>query len=247
MPATTDEAVALRHLDFSETSQVLVLLTRGHGRLRVIAKGIRRGPRGGVAPGIDLLEYGWASFVARPDRADRLVPLTEWKQRSVFAGLRERLGAYWGGMYAAEATAGLTEDYDPHPALFDALVGTLSALARGEEPLSCLIGYQWTLLREAGLQPVWDRCVSCGRAAGGGSGWYFSGSSGGLICRDCEPAVADKRSVPPGLVGRRPVDLASGEREAGFAMLDDYIASLIGRPLRTGSFLRSRGVGRSQG
>ena len=42
MAAIKDEAIVLRRLDYSETSQVLVFLTREHGLRRLIAKGIRR-------------------------------------------------------------------------------------------------------------------------------------------------------------------------------------------------------------
>ncbi|MCH7814056.1 MAG: recombination protein O N-terminal domain-containing protein, partial [Planctomycetes bacterium] len=45
MSFISERAVVLRRVDYSETSQVLVLLTRGHGKVRAIAKGIKRSTR----------------------------------------------------------------------------------------------------------------------------------------------------------------------------------------------------------
>ena len=55
MPLVKDEAIVLRRLDSSESSQVLVFFTREHGPQRLIAKGIKRGTKQRFATGIDLL------------------------------------------------------------------------------------------------------------------------------------------------------------------------------------------------
>ena len=58
MAIFTDNAVCLRKLDYSETSQVLTLFTAGHGLVRVIAKGQKRSTKTKVGVGVDLLEWG---------------------------------------------------------------------------------------------------------------------------------------------------------------------------------------------
>ncbi|HAC09503.1 MAG TPA: DNA repair protein RecO, partial [Phycisphaerales bacterium] len=53
MPTIRDEAVCVRHWDFSETSQTVSLFLRDHGLVRGLAKGARR-ERGSFSGGFDL-------------------------------------------------------------------------------------------------------------------------------------------------------------------------------------------------
>ena len=68
MPLIRDTAVVLGRLDYSETSQVIVLLTREHGKVRAIAKGIKRGTKQRFAAGIDLLEIGSVVLTSKQAR-----------------------------------------------------------------------------------------------------------------------------------------------------------------------------------
>ncbi|MCH7813099.1 MAG: DNA repair protein RecO C-terminal domain-containing protein, partial [Planctomycetes bacterium] len=109
--------------------------------------------------------------------------------------LRPRLSRLYAGQYAAEVVAGLTEDWDPHPIAFDALVGLLERLCELEKPLPELVGFLGRLLNEIGSMPRFDACVGCGLAVAGGRDLYFSSFEGGLLCRDCEGAHVEKRRV----------------------------------------------------
>ncbi|MCP4250969.1 MAG: DNA repair protein RecO, partial [bacterium] len=188
-------AVVLRRVDFSETSQVLVLLTRGHGKVRAIAKGVKRSTKKRFAAGIDLLELGDVVLSARRGGQAQLATLTEWKQSTSFWSLRQRLARLYAGQYAAEVVAGLTEDWDPHPIAFDALVGLLERLCELEQPIPELVGFLGRLLDEIGSMPRFDVCIGCGRAVAGGRDIYFSSFEGGLLCRGCEGAHVEKRRV----------------------------------------------------
>ena len=57
MTAIKDEAIVLRRLDYSETSQVLAFFTRDHGPRRLIAKGVKRSTKKKFATGIDLTKH----------------------------------------------------------------------------------------------------------------------------------------------------------------------------------------------
>ena len=97
MPAIKDEAITLRRLDYSETSQVLVFLTREHGCRRLIAKGIKRGTRQRFATGIDLLERGQIMFISKSQSDASLGTLTEWRQLDAYMGLRGDLRRLYSG------------------------------------------------------------------------------------------------------------------------------------------------------
>src|SRR4051795_10291675 len=130
MALTRDRCLCLRKVEYSETSQIVTLLGRGHGLLRVIAKGAHRRTKAGASKfdgGLDLLDAGDAVFTFDPGRELNL--LTEWGLREGHLELRRSLRAMYLAQYAAELIALLFEEHDAHPALFDRLVQTLPELA----------------------------------------------------------------------------------------------------------------------
>lgn len=153
MPALRDQAICIRHWDFSETSQTVSLFTREHGMLRGLAKGAKR-PRGEFSGGLELLTRGEVLFIAKPGR--ELALLTAWDLQETFAGLRRDLDRLNAGLYVAELVQHVVRDLDPHPGLFDAMVIALRALAEGAAgpaTAAVLLRFQWVLLLEAGYQP----------------------------------------------------------------------------------------------
>lgn len=192
MPLIRDHGVVLARLDYSENSQILVLFTQEHGKVRAIGKGIKRGTKTRFAVGIDLLEVGAAVLSTRGERSESLGLLTEWKQTRSYSGLREKLARLHAVQYIAEITARLTEDWDPAPRIFDAILSSFDAISTADEVLAQVVAFQHVLLDEAGVLPRFDACVLCGRAQDLG---YFSSFEGGFICKHCEPPQVEKRAV----------------------------------------------------
>jgi len=198
MPLVSDRCICLRKVAYSETSQILLLFARGHGLVRVIAKGAHRTTKAGASKfggGIDLLDLADGVFTHDPQR--ELATLTEWHLRDGHLDLRTSLRGMYLAQYAAELVAMLIEEHDPHPDLFDRLEHTIGELAtpRAEETF---LAFELDLLREAGYLAELTRCVSCGRdAAGPGAGdaAYFSPASGGVVCRNCEAVVHDRMAM----------------------------------------------------
>lgn len=241
MALTKDEAVVLRRLDYSETSQVLVFFARQSGIVRAIAKGVKRSTKTRFAPAIDLLDVGHLVFSTRSPRQSQLATLTEWKQTHALSGLRERLDRLHAAQYAAEVVAGLTTDWDPHPALFDALVDLLRGLCDAPAVIGLLVAFQRTLLHEVGLLPELDACISCGRAPVPREPLYFSSHEGGLICRDCEAAHVEKRQVRPASLGILRGEGGPEESAAGaFDILNYHISHMMGRAPVTAPLVRVR-------
>jgi DNA repair protein RecO (recombination protein O) len=240
-----DEAVVLGRIDYSETSQVLVLFTREHGKVRTIAKGIKRGTKARFAVGVDLLDVGHVVFSSHGERSDTLATLTEWKPSRSLWGLREKLFRIHAGQYAAEVTAHLTEDWDAHADLFDALVSTLVALTDAPEPLDLVTRYQFAILDSIGSLPRFDTCVLCDRKE---DLTHFSSFEGGLICRHCEPGQVEKREISAGTVKALGASMvhddhcsqSSGAPAGVFTVLNYHIAHLMGREPVMGSTLVSR-------
>ncbi len=226
MSLIRDQAVVLGRLDYSETSQVIVLLTREHGKVRAIAKGIKRSTKQRFAAAIDLLEIGSVVLSARQDRPVALANVTEWKQTRSLSGLRETLSRIHASQYAAEVTTALTEDWDPHEALYDAFLNALATLADTDDPLVATTRYQRRLLEEIGSWPRFDACMSCGRVE---ELTHFSSLEGGMICRHCEPVQVEKREVGPLTRARLANRAEASDPVPVFDLLDYHLSHLMGR------------------
>ncbi|TWT44274.1 DNA repair protein RecO [Phycisphaerae bacterium RAS1] len=222
MAIEQDQAVVIRLSEYSETSQIVALFTARLGHVRLIAKGARRSTKTRFSAGLDLLELGEAGFVLPRGEAG-LGTLTAWTQCDAFSGLRRELSRLYGGLYVIELVWALTGEHDPHPELFDALVAALRGLAGDAPPLEAVVAFQRQLLTAVGLMPEFDRCVSCGRAAGGGFA-YFSSAAGGLLCRDCEMHQHEKRRVS---LSPRTTDAAA--LRTWFELLDYHARNVAGR------------------
>lgn len=235
MPPVHDKAIVLRHLDYSETSQVLACLTREHGPRRLIAKGIKRGTKHKAASIIDLLETGDVVFLDRPHSEAELSILTEWRQSDAHLGLRQNLQAWYAAQYAAEITSGMTQEADPHPELFDALGVLLSRLSGGAAVLPELLDYQSAVLSSAGLWPDLTRCVVCDRPAPTGRAGYYAAVQGGLVCRVCQPTLPTSRYLSAThLEALRTRGFHENASNELFRVLDDTIGSAVGRPTLLG-------------
>lgn len=182
MSAEKTEALVIRVADWSETSRVVSFFTRDFGRISALAKGGRR-LKGPFEAALDLLAACRIVFLRKSSGSLDL--LTEAQLISRFRPPGRSLFGLYGGYYVAELLSGLTEEYDPHPALYDAALATLRRLAKEEEPKVAIVRFELAVLREIGQLPALDACLVCGRPTGQGGSFAHWVSHGGLICSDC--------------------------------------------------------------
>ena len=192
---TKDQAVCIRAVDYSETSQVVTFFTKTAGKIGVIAKGSKR-PKSPFGGPIELFSTGTIVFSATTDQ--KLAALTEFEPQNSFSSFARNISVMNSCLFAVELLDKLTKDYDPHPQLFDSLLQFLQNTGEMQgrpATTSLLILFQLALLKEIGLQPILSYCANCKTqyAIRNTQGkLYFSSSANGLICRDCEAAFADK-------------------------------------------------------
>jgi DNA repair protein RecO (recombination protein O) len=150
VPSVTDEAICIRHWDFSETSQTVSLLCRELGILRGLAKGAKRAG-GRFSGGIDLLTRGQVVAITKSGR--ELATLTDWTLMRSYRALRQDLEANRSAYYLADLVGRLFAPSDPHPKLYDALVTSLEALETPGTSPAVVLRFQWIALVESGQQP----------------------------------------------------------------------------------------------
>jgi DNA repair protein RecO (recombination protein O) len=251
-PVSAEKATALvlRTTDWSESSRIATLWTREFGKVRALAKGGRR-LKSNFENALDLLTLCRIVFLRKSSGSLDLLTEAQVVQR--FPQLRADLGALYAAYYVAELLADWTQDYDPHPLLFDEALDTLRTLGGDEKPGASATGsrlarFEMVLLRELGYSPVLDHCAGCGGSIDEIE-LAFSAAANGVLCRRCRLGQRDSRPLSPptwrtlqqlaapGDAWRRPwgVEVRAEVRQ----LLGQYVTHLLGRRPRLLSYLGS--------
>ncbi|MGH3320598.1 MAG: DNA repair protein RecO [Streptosporangiaceae bacterium] len=180
-----DEGVVLRTQKLGEADRIITVLTRRTGRVRAVAKGVRR-TRSRF--GARLEPFTHADLQMYAGRSLDVVTQTE-----TIAPYGSRLSGdyprYTAGQVMLETAERFTaEEKQPAPKHFLLVVAGLRALAGGEhDPQLILDAFLLRSLAVAGYAPSLDACAHCGAS---GPHPAFSVQAGGLACVSCRPAAA---------------------------------------------------------
>lgn len=121
MRSFRDEAVVLRKQDSGEADRLLTLYTRDHGKLKVLAKGVRR-PTSRKGGNLDLLTH--ANLLIR--RGPGLGLVTEAKSVNPFFKVKKEIGQISKAYYLCEIVDALCPEEQPSGFVFDLIVSTLA-------------------------------------------------------------------------------------------------------------------------
>lgn len=175
-PLYRDTAVVLRTYKLGEADRIVVLLTEHHGKVRAVAKGVRKttskfGARLEPLNHVRLLLYQGRELdiVSQAESVDSRAPLL---------GDLDHLTS---GLAMVEAVDQLTMEREPAPHLYRMLVGALHTVAARSGPL-VVSAFYWKLLASEGVRPELDACVRCGATE---SLVAFDMTEGGVLCRSC--------------------------------------------------------------
>ena len=233
-----DEGVVLRTQKLGEADRIVTLLTREHGRVRAVGKGVRRtkskfGARLEPFTHVDVQLYAGRSLdVGHPGRdADR---------RSA-PGSAADYARYTAGTAMLETAERLTaEEHEPAVQQYLLLVGGLRALAAGEHDAGLVLdAYLLRSLAVAGYAPSFDACARCGAP---GPHRAFSVQGGGSVCPDCrtpgsaspDPATLDAAGrAAHRRLGRRPTRAEPRNRREGTGLVSAYLQWHLERGLRS--------------
>ena len=171
-----DEAIVLGSRKSSEANRVVILLTRGHGRLAVAANGVRK-TRSKIGARLEPMCH--VDILVRPGRG--LATVDEVRLVTVQHRLHSDLSRLTQGLAMVEVVDRMTPEMEPVPAIFEMLRRALAALDESRSPLM-LAGFYWKLLALEGSAPQLDECVRCGATADLVS---FDILEGGTVCGSC--------------------------------------------------------------
>jgi len=191
MPLYRDEAVVLRTQKLGEADRIVTLLTRRHGRVRAVAKGVRRtGSRFGarVEPFMQVdLQLHEGKSLDTVTQAETISPFGE--------RIAADYGRYTAGTAVLETAERLTsEEREPALRLYLLVVGALRALAdEAHTPSLVLDAFILRAMAVAGYEPTLDACSRCGDP---GPHRFFAVAAGGVVCPEHRPPGSATVSPP---------------------------------------------------
>jgi len=176
-----DEAIVVRTYRLGEADRIVVLFTKARGKVRAVAKGVRKttsrfGARLEPTSHVALQLY----------EGRHLDTITQAETLDHFRAIRDDLDRIGRAASILEAVDQITQEREPNGPLFAMLLGALRALSADDHPL-IVPAFFWKLLALEGLAPVVDACVVCGSEE---ALCAFALEDGGLVCTE------HRRGVP---------------------------------------------------
>ena len=181
MPVYRDEAIVLRTHNLGEADRIVTLLTRGRGKVRAVAKGVRRttsrfGARLEPGMAVDLQCYEGRTL----DTVNQAVSLGGYGDT-----VSKDYAAYTTMSVMLETADRLTDEHEVATQQYHLLAGAVRSLAGGEHDSALVLdAYLLRALAVAGWAPSFLDCARCGEP---GPHRSFHVASGGAVCAVCRP------------------------------------------------------------
>lgn len=203
------EAIVLRRTNFGEADRILTLFTPSYGKVRAIAKGVRRTTSrlaGHLEP------FARTQLLLATGRDLDIVTQAEARER--LDALRDDLWHATGAWYIAELVDRFLEDADPHSRLYRLFAGTLQLLNDGAAeavragtggighatppPVRSWLAlryFELHLLDELGYRPALHTCAGCDTPLRPEENGY-NPELGGCLCPQCSRYAQRRLSLP---------------------------------------------------
>lgn len=191
--------MVLRTMRLGEADRIVTLAGRHHGRIRAVAKGVRKTKS---RFGGRLEPFSHVSLVLWRGKSD-LDTVTQAEVIEPYRSVREDLDRFSLGEVMLEASDRVIQQCEPCARVLNLLLGSLGSLASSPSPL-VLARFLLKLSSVAGFAPCLDRCADCGAPAA-----WFSPGQGGAVCPGCR--AYDAEETGPG-----PLELLSDLAGAGW-------------------------------
>jgi DNA repair protein RecO (recombination protein O) len=178
-----DEGIVLRTQKLGEADRIITVLTRRTGKVRAVAKGVRRTKS---KFGARLEPFSHVDLQLYTGRNLDIVSQAE-SIRSYGPPIAVDYPAYTAGTAVLETADRLTaEEKEPSLRLFLLVIGALRSLAEQTHPAGLVLdAYLLRAMSVAGWEPALGDCARCGEH---GPHRHFSVPAGGTVCPACRPA-----------------------------------------------------------
>ena len=186
----TTDAIVLSRFDLGEADRVLTLITPGIGKLKAIAKGIRK-PTSRIGGSLEP----FAELQVALARGRTFDVVTQVSVGHAWLNLRDSLESAATAWYLAElADRSLEERHAAEP-LYALLRRAYELLDAGMAPDRVARWYEMHLLDELGVRPEVDRCVECDRMLEADGRFRWVPPLGGVLCDRCPGPPHDRAGL----------------------------------------------------
>ncbi len=182
----------LRKLDYGEADRIFTLLTRDHGKVGAIAKGVRR-PSSKLGPSLEL--YGHIDVLLAKGRGE--LDVVAQVERVPGYRVEGDVSRMAHAALIAELAERVCEDRHPVDGVYELAVLSLDELSRESDPRRASAWFLLSALDLLGYAPQLDACVSCDRPLAA-QPTAFSAEAGGFLCDRC--ALPAMELVPLGAI-----------------------------------------------
>jgi DNA repair protein RecO (recombination protein O) len=178
MPLYKEQGVVLRAVKLGEADKIVTVMTQGSGKVRAVAKGIRKttsrfGARLEPTTHVSLMLYRGRGALDTVSQVEIISP---------FLPVRRSLGLLAAAETMLEATDKVAEEHERNARLFMLLLGGLRALdAAPADPTAVAESFLLKLLSLSGFHPSLTACAECGRP----DPELFASGQGGAVCSSC--------------------------------------------------------------
>lgn len=239
------EGVVIRQMPLGEADRILTLCSPDMGKVRAVAKGVRR-TKSRLGGHLELLNRASVSVAT----GRNLDTITEASAISTFGGIRDDLRRVSRGLYVAEIVDCFSFEGNGNHSMYSLLLRTLHQLESGANLDMLMRWFEMRLLERSGYMPELVHCVEC-RAWLEPDDHLFVCESGGALCSNCR--MSSEGALLP-LPMNTMKTLRFVQREAGFDNLENlsvtpsilndmerlmrtYIRHIVEREVRSADFV----------
>ncbi len=172
--------IVLRHTPIGEADRVLTLLTSDLGKVRAVARGVRR-VKSKLAGHVEPFTYVSVSI----SYGRTLDVISEAQTIRSFGRLRENLLLISEAVYLSELADAFSNEQEPTPEIFHLLIECLDALESTDDTTRLIRWFEIQLLDATGFRPELYECVECRLVLEPGD-YIYNCSRGGLLCNGCK-------------------------------------------------------------
>lgn len=179
MASYRTKGIIIKRTNLGEADRILTVLTNDRGKIRIIAKGIRR-TLSKLAGNCELFTMG--NFMLAEGR--NLDILTAAEMVESYPGLRKDLKSTQSAYYMAEIIDKRLPDDEPHENIFNLFSDCLGALHVTQNPF-ILSFFEINFLSDTGFEPELYVCLNCGEKITPTDN-FFNIEGGGVACSECK-------------------------------------------------------------
>jgi DNA repair protein RecO (recombination protein O) len=235
------DAVVLKSIECGNGDRLLVLFSREHGKIKVMAHGVAK-PSSRKRGFVQLFTY--TRFLLH--RGRELDSVSQCEGIEMFSYIRDNLEQISYASYLAEMVEALLPEGEQNEQLFLLLLETLRLMKEGEAEILTR-SFEIKAAGLMGYRPVLEECAQCGGALAGRL--LFSPKTGGLLCELCGDAdpralvcsrgMAETLKVLSSWTPNRlsQLKISAADRVQIKILLYDYLKYHLEKDLKSASFL----------